>query len=106
MINTVSYSYSAHCYPDILEEMIALIEGTTGVGAAFGPVMGSFVYQIVGYSWTWYIFGILILPTVFLSLQLKSEQEIHEMREKASKVDADACDGGWAESLEEAKAQE
>ena len=68
MINTVSYSYSAHCYPDILEEMIALIEGTTGVGAAFGPVMGSFVYQLVGYSWTWYIFGILIVPTIFLSL--------------------------------------
>ena len=84
MINTVSYSYSAHCYPDILEEMIALIEGTTGVGAAFGPVMGSFVYQLVGYSWTWYIFGILIIPTVFLSLQLKSETEIQEMREKAA----------------------
>ena len=106
MINTVSYSYSAHCYPDILEEMIALIEGTTGVGAAFGPVMGSFAYEIVGYSWTWYIFGILIIPTVFLSLYLKSEQEMHEMREKNAKVEADANDAGWAEGPDEAQTLE
>lgn len=66
MINTAAYSYSATCYPEDVEKLISTMEAFVGIGCISGPVVGSFVYNLVGYSMTFYIFGALMLPTAIL----------------------------------------
>ena len=49
MINTCSYSYAALAYTDNVDKVIALLESTSGIGCVCGPVIGSFVYDLVGF---------------------------------------------------------
>ena len=49
MINTCSYSYAALAYTDNVDKVIALLESTSGIGCVCGPVIGSFVYGLVGF---------------------------------------------------------
>ena len=49
MINTCAYSYAALAYTDNVDKVIALLESTSGIGCVCGPVIGSFVYGLVGF---------------------------------------------------------
>ena len=49
MINTCSYSYAALAYTENVDKVIALLESTSGIGCVCGPVIGSFVYGLVGF---------------------------------------------------------
>ena len=67
MINTAAYSYAAQAYPEDIEKVISLMEGMVGIGCSAGPVVGSFVYASLGFSWTFLTFGILMLPNTLLA---------------------------------------
>lgn len=44
------------------------MEGVVGIGCVFGPVMGSFVYNYVGFATTFYIFGGAMAPSCIFVL--------------------------------------
>ena len=66
MINTAAYSYSATCYPDDVEKLISTMEAFSGMGNISGPIIGSYLYDLFGFSMTFYITGGLMLPTAIL----------------------------------------
>lgn len=77
MINTSAYSYAASNYPDTVEKVVSWMESSVGVGCVFGPVMGSLVYQFVGYAKTFYIFGAVMAPNCLLVIcVLKDTKEV------------------------------
>ena len=45
-----------------------------GFGCGIGPFVGSVVYEAVGYSKTFYIFGVAMAPASFLVLLFKKKQ--------------------------------
>ena len=65
-INTSVYSYVAQAYPDKVEKVISLSEGFVGIGCTLGPILGAFIYQAVGFSYTFYIFGAAMAPFALL----------------------------------------
>ena len=68
MINTAAYSFASQAYPDSVEKVISLMEGIVGVGITVSPIAGSFVYEAVGFSTTFYIFGAAMAPMSFVIL--------------------------------------
>ena len=71
-INTGSYSFAAQAYPDDVEKVISIMEAIVGIGCAAGPVLGSVTYELIGFAWTFIIFGALMTPAgiaLFLFLQ-------------------------------------
>ena len=85
MINTSAYSYAASNYPDTVEKVVSWMESSVGVGCVFGPVMGSLVYQFVGYAKTFYIFGAVMAPNCLLVIcVLKDTKEVGAMKINAS----------------------
>ena len=52
MINTSVYSYAAQVYPDQVEKVVSMGEGFVGIGVAMGMIVGSYIYQAVGFSYT------------------------------------------------------
>lgn len=75
MINTAAYSFASQAYPDDVEAVVGLMETLVGVGCITAPILGSFIYSLVGYAWTFYIFGILMAPSTFLAMCLGTPQE-------------------------------
>ena len=70
MINTAAYSFVSTAYPDNIEGLVSVIESVAGLGVTMGPVLGTFVYQAVGFSATFWIFGGAMTPISFLILIL------------------------------------
>ena len=75
IINTSAYSFAAQAYSDDMEAVVGLMETVVGIGCITAPVLGSFIYQLLGYSWTFYIFGVLMAPSCFLALLLGKSKE-------------------------------
>lgn len=48
-------------FPEEQEKYIALIETAVGVGLILGPVIGSSIYAFAGFSWTFFIIGLVFL---------------------------------------------
>ena len=76
MMNTAYFSFLASAYPDEIEAKVGLIGVVVGVGCTMGPVIGSFVYNFVGFSWTFIIFGILMAPSCILVMTLGKPAQI------------------------------
>lgn len=68
MINTSAYSFASQAYPMQVEKIISVFEGCLGAGMMMGPIIGSFVYNAVGFSDTFFIFGIVMAPISFIVL--------------------------------------
>ena len=66
VINTSVYSYAAQVYPDQVEKVVSMGEGFVGIGVAMGMIVGSYIYQAVGFSYTFYIFGMIMAPFALL----------------------------------------
>ena len=62
------YSITTNFYYDNKEQMIGLIEAVTGIGLIMGPLLGSVLYSIGGYTFIFYTMGGLFL---FLSFFVK-----------------------------------
>lgn len=67
MISTTAYSYAATCYPKDVEKIVSTIEVFLSIGLIIGPVVGSFLYSLMGFSMTFYIMGALMIPIALLS---------------------------------------
>ena len=65
-INTGAYSFAAQAYPDDVEKVISIMEAIVGIGCAAGPVLGSVTYELIGFAWTFILFGALMAPTSLL----------------------------------------
>lgn len=63
--NTAAYSYVAQAYGNDVEKMVAVIEVVAGVGILVGPLLGSVLNQLLGFSWTFWVFGLWMVPSVF-----------------------------------------
>ena len=70
-INTSAYSYAAQAYTDDVEKVISIMETVVGIGCAAGPVLGSVVYELIGFAWTFILFGIIMAPTSIILCFLK-----------------------------------
>ena len=75
MINTTCYSYGAKMYPDNVDKVVALMETMAGTGCVTGPLLGSFIYGLVGFEWTFIGFGIAMAPSAFLVMLLKNPND-------------------------------
>ena len=62
MINTAAYSFVSQACPDKVDKLISLLEGIVGIGFAASPVIGSLIYESVGFSDTFYIVGAVLAP--------------------------------------------
>ena len=84
MINTTTYSYAAQAFPKELQTFIGLLEGISGVGITLSPILGVFIYNAVGFSNTFLIFGLAMAPVALVLVSLRN----HESRKswKAEKV--------------------
>ena len=62
MINTTAYSFAAQAYGDNVQKIVSLLEGFVGIGITAGPILGSLVYQQLGFETTFILFGCLMAP--------------------------------------------
>jgi len=70
MINTSAYGFASTAYPDSVEKVVSVLEGVVGIGITISPILGSFIYEYVGFADTFYIFGAAMVPIAFLILFL------------------------------------
>ena len=89
MINTTAYSYAAQAYPDKVEKVIARLESVSAFGNIFAPVLGSIIFDAVGFEWTFAGFGIAMFPASFLVCILKSPKDV---KKAETKIDIDKSD--------------
>ena len=76
MINTTAYSYAAQAYPDKVEKVIARLESVSAFGNIFAPVLGSVIFDAVGFEWTFVGFGIVMVPASLLVCSLKNPKDV------------------------------
>ncbi len=76
MINTAAYSFAAQAYPDSVEKLVSVMEGVVGIGCTISPVLGVFIYNAVGFSDTFYIFGSAMTPCAILMLCLPDPKKL------------------------------
>ena len=55
MINTTAYSFASQAFPHEIEKLVSLLEGVSGIGITFSPILGVFVFKAVGFSNTFFI---------------------------------------------------
>lgn len=77
-IDTAAYSFAASNYPEDCDKVISIMEGVVGVGCVFGPVMGSFVYNYLGFATTFYIFGAAMAPSCIFVLCIGKKPKVEE----------------------------
>jgi MFS family permease len=56
-IQTTCYSISTNFYPDHKEALVGYIEAVTGIGLIMGPLIGTLLYSLGGYAFTFYAFA-------------------------------------------------
>lgn len=61
MVYTTIYAIITNKYPHKKEALLGILEATFGVGLISGPLAGSFLYDIFGFSSTFYIYGSTVL---------------------------------------------
>ena len=64
-IQTACYSICTNFYPDKKETIVGYIEAVTGIGLIMGPIVGSILYSLGGFSFTFYVFGTIFLAASF-----------------------------------------
>ena len=71
LTNTSAYSFAAQAYShEMVEKKIASFEGMFGFAATMGPILGSIVYEAIGFKWTFFSFAIAMSPGCLLVLFL------------------------------------
>lgn len=85
MINTTAYSFAAQAYGANVEKVVSLLEGFVGIGITTGPILGSVVYQYLGFELTFVVFGSLMAPTAFMVLCLLPNSKEVKRRVMAAK---------------------
>lgn len=76
MINTAAYSFVSQAYPDQITGFVSLIESVAGIGCTISPIIGVYIFNVVGFSETFYIFGGAMAPCALLMLSLPDPKEL------------------------------
>eukprot|EP00347_Sterkiella_histriomuscorum_P019495 403341410 len=64
-IQTTCYSICTNFYPDKKEALVGYIEAVTGIGLILGPIIGSVLYTMGGFTFTFFTFGSVFIVTTF-----------------------------------------
>jgi MFS family permease len=62
---TAGYSIVCIEFVENTEKYIGYIEAAIGIGLLIGPIIGSFFYSLLGYLWSFIVFGIIIFITLW-----------------------------------------
>ena len=54
---TTYYTICMNDFPERKVEFIGLVSTTVGLGLVCGPILGSALYSVFGYRWTFYTYG-------------------------------------------------
>ncbi len=66
-LSTCCFSIVTNFYPNGKEELVGYMEAFTGIGLVVGPIVGSVLYTLLGFSMTFFIFGsIFVLVSIFI----------------------------------------
>ena len=57
LIQTTMFSVCTNFYPDNKEAMVGYMEASSGIGLIMGPLLGSILYAIGGYTFIYFSFG-------------------------------------------------
>jgi MFS family permease len=89
MIQTTSYAVISILYAKDQQKYLGIMEASVAFGCLFGPVVGSFLYNLVAFDGTLYIIGGLFI--VLLPLLIKVIPSSVDTKEEivASKNDKD-----------------
>lgn len=73
---TASYAILTLLYPTQISKAVAIIEGSVGIGLAFGPGFGSAMYYLFGFKGPFYGLGIIwLIITLFIKKTISDEVE-------------------------------
>ena len=73
------YSISTNFFPEDKDAMVGYIEAVTGVGLILGPLIGSGLYALGGYTFIFYSFGSLfVASSLFVKLIFGEDIESFE----------------------------
>ena len=61
MTYTTIYAIITNKYPEQKESLLGMLEASFGVGLIFGPFAGSTLFDVFGFTWTFYIYGAAFL---------------------------------------------
>ena len=80
LVASTTYSYVPVLYPKDLDRKYAFMEIGTGIGLALGPVIAGFLYEYVGFSWSFFIMAIVYFCNglCIFPFLLKAEREMNE----------------------------
>ena len=77
--STLVYSISASlCEADQLEVTMGYMELAYSLGLTIGPLIASFLFYLRGYSFPFYVFGLLALICIFFISNLEMSEEEEE----------------------------
>lgn len=85
---TSSISILTLIYPESLQKKIAAVEAMSGLGILIGPLMGSGIYSLFGYSITFFTFTAILLCFLPWSWKgMDNENKRHDCEKKRKKID-------------------
>ena len=65
-VQTTCYSIATNEFPDQKEKVVGWVEAMTGLGLITGPIVGSTLYALLGYSGTFFLYGSFLLILSFV----------------------------------------
>ena len=68
MIMTTSYAMVAVVYKDNQQKYLGILESSQGIGLITGPAIGSALYTLIGFQYTFYSVGglfLILAPTLY-----------------------------------------
>ena len=82
-VQTTCYSIATNDFPEKKEMIVGWVEAMTGLGLIVGPIIGSTLYSLFGYSYTFFIYGaFLVLLAVMIKCNFPQRPDLSEIREE------------------------
>ena len=66
LIQTSCYVIATNDYPNNKEQIVGIVEATTGIGLLLGSVIGSILYAATNFETTFFVLGATVLTTALL----------------------------------------
>jgi MFS family permease len=69
-VQTTSYAIACICFPEHTAKIVGLIEGAACAGIILSPLVGAVLFQIGGFSLSFYFFGLAMIASGVLCLKM------------------------------------
>ena len=79
------FSYIPVLYPDDLDKKYAIVEMTTGIGLAMGPIIAGFLYEYLHYTWSFGVMSLLYTAVTLIVFPIIMSYNINNTTEKSKK---------------------